>query len=52
MTFIIDKTAYRTACLYAACGYEVIARLYLKKHMGGNYERIEKTGYSGCEYQS
>lgn len=31
MTFIIDKSAYRTACLYASCGYEVIARLYLKK---------------------
>jgi hypothetical protein len=35
MTFIKDKTAYRTACLYAACGYEVIAGFILKKHMGG-----------------
>lgn len=34
MTFIIDKSAYRTACLYAASGYEVIARLYLKKSYG------------------
>lgn len=34
MTFIIDKSAYRTACLYVACGYEVIARLYLKKAYG------------------
>lgn len=42
MTFIIDKSAYRTACLYAACGYEVIARLYLKKHMVGNYELIKR----------
>lgn len=42
MTFIINKSAYRTACLYAACGYEVIARLYLKKHMDGNYELIKR----------
>lgn len=34
MTFIIDKSAYRTACLYSASGYEVIARLYLKKAYG------------------
>lgn len=34
MTFIIDKSAYRTACFYAASGYEVIARLYLKKAYG------------------
>lgn len=51
MTFIIDKSAYRTACLYAACGYEVIARLYLKKHMVGNYELIKKARHSGCEHQ-
>jgi hypothetical protein len=41
MTFIIDKSAYRTACLYAACGYEVIARLYLKKHMDVNYDSFK-----------
>ncbi len=34
MTFIKDKMAYRTACLYAANGYELIARLYLKKAYG------------------
>lgn len=34
MTFIIDKAAYKSACLYAACGYDVIARLYLKKAYG------------------
>lgn len=34
MTFIKDIAAYRTACLYAASGYEVIARLYLKKAYG------------------
>lgn len=30
MTFIKDQSA----CLYAVCGYEVIARLYLKKAYG------------------
>ena len=34
MTHIKDKTAYRKARLYADCGYEVIARLYLKKAYG------------------
>lgn len=34
MTFIIDKEAYKTACLYATCGYEMIAQLYLKKAYG------------------
>lgn len=34
MTFILDKDAYKSACLYAAFGYEVIAKLYLKKAYG------------------
>ena len=34
MTFIKDQSAYRSACLYAVYGYEVIARLYLKKAYG------------------
>jgi hypothetical protein len=34
MTFIKDQSAYRAACLYAASGYEAIARLYLKKAYG------------------
>lgn len=34
MTFIKDKAAYKTACLYATCGYEAIGRLYLKKAYG------------------
>ncbi len=34
MTFIKDQSAYKSACMYAACGYEVIARLYLKKAYG------------------
>lgn len=34
MTFIKDKTAYMTALLYMAAGYEVIACLYLKKAYG------------------
>lgn len=42
MTFIIDKSAYKTACLYSACGYEVIALLYLKKHMGDRKCGIQK----------
>lgn len=34
MTFIKDISAYKTACLFSACGYDVIARLYLKKAYG------------------
>ncbi len=34
MSFIIDRDAYRTALLYAASGYEVIAALYLRKAYG------------------
>jgi hypothetical protein len=34
MSFIIDRAAYQTAILYAASGYEIIARLYLKKAYG------------------
>lgn len=34
MTFIKDKDAYRWACMFTECGYEVIARLYLKKAYG------------------
>jgi len=34
MTFIKDRKAYRTACLYAASGHELIARLYLMKAYG------------------
>lgn len=34
MTFIKDNAAYKSALMYAACGYEVIARLYLKKAYG------------------
>ena len=34
MSFIIDRAAYQAALLYAASGYEVIARLYLKKAYG------------------
>jgi len=34
MTFIKDKSAYRTALLYAANGHELIARLYLIKAYG------------------
>lgn len=34
MSFIIDKEAYKTALLYMAAGYEIIACLYLKKAYG------------------
>jgi hypothetical protein len=36
MSFIKDKTAYRTARLYMANGHEVIAQLYLRKAYGAN----------------
>jgi hypothetical protein len=34
MTFIKDIEAFKTAQLYAAAGYMVIAELYLKKAYG------------------
>lgn len=34
MTFILDLDAYKTALLYASCGQEVIAGLYLRKAYG------------------
>lgn len=34
MSFIIDKSAYKTALLYASCGQELIASLYLRKAYG------------------
>lgn len=34
MTFIIDRNAYKTALLYASCGQELIAGLYLRKAYG------------------
>lgn len=34
MTFIIDRNAYKTAPLYASCGQELIAGLYLRKAYG------------------
>ena len=34
MTFIIDRSAYKTALLYASCGQELIAGLYLRKAYG------------------
>lgn len=37
MTFIVDRNAYKAALLYASCGQEVIAGLYLRKAYGGNY---------------
>ena len=34
MIFIIDKSAYKTALLYASYGQELIASLYLRKAYG------------------
>ncbi len=34
MTFIKDIEAYKSARLFAACGFELIASLYLKKAYG------------------
>jgi hypothetical protein len=34
MTFIKDRVAFKTAQLYRAAGYEVIAALYLRKAYG------------------
>ncbi len=34
MSFIIDRSAYKTALLYASCGQEMIAGLYLRKAYG------------------
>lgn len=34
MTFIIDKSAYKSALLYASFGQVVIANLYLRKAYG------------------
>lgn len=39
MTFIKDKEAYHSACMFASYGeaYLHIARLYLRKAYGANY---------------
>lgn len=34
MTFIKDKAAFKTALLFHACGYGVVAGLYLRKAYG------------------
>ena len=34
MSFIIDRSAYKPALLYASCGQELIAGLYLRKAYG------------------
>lgn len=34
MTFIKDREAYKTAKLFVAAGYGIIATLYLKKAYG------------------
>lgn len=37
MTFIKDQAAFKTAQLFHASGYSIIAELFYAKHTGGKY---------------